>query len=245
MRNLPITKTMLFIFSTCSLFWLACDPDHPVDLSKSDGGVISDGAETHPCTITDVPLSPVPSVQTVTFHFTSSAEAWVVGEGSNCSPFIIERAEGAAFNRLMLQPPLPRTCEGPGPPPRNIPRVISSAEDQPELTWDGREQHTWEYCEPCGPWSYPGHEWVPSENSAPQPAPAGRYRATFSVFDTLPSSCTKLHQSGHYCAVDGVNGSPMFTDENQLCSLERTVTVEFSLPPQGDTSVQVDLDPHP
>jgi hypothetical protein len=165
----------------------------------------------------------------------------VVTEGLFCGAMRIERLEGTGPRPLTLAIGPQCVCEcAPLPSPRML-RAIDVAAS-PVLEWDGRQGEEREQPVDCAS-RFPAARTSQTERKlAFRDAPPGRYRATFRIVSNFPPGCSR---SGSAIVCSPLPAGRTPDGRFELCSGDRTTTVEFVLPAHGQAEVVVRPDRGP
>ena len=173
----------------------------------------------------------IASRQTVRLTVESERASWAITAAFLCSPFTIERQyPDGTWHHLVLGTPFQCGCECPVAGSAH-PAELAAFLVSPTVTWDARELLVFPEPRIC-----PGGISVSVLRSVAQPVPAGHYRATISVVDTLPAECTKSASTPRAtCQFPYGQGST--PTDYSLCAHDRTAYGEFDLPSSGDVDV--------
>lgn len=190
----------------------------------------------------------IDSRQSVTIKVTctSSAGLYLLTEGNRCTPFQIEKLEGATW-KLVPHGEIPRSldhmccksvsCDPPAPHPSYYTFLNSS--QAATMVWDAREiiiEPGTLHCYATSPDIHPEHL---------EPVSAGHYRVTVTYVEDSPSGGTKstcVQVDGGLDVACGTNGAfGGFGDYERMCQLPLKRTKEFDLPASGDYTVDVEV----
>jgi hypothetical protein len=111
------------------------------------------------CVAYPQPPPDVPSRQAVRFHFVSSAPGYVVTQGTECLPFVIETSGDGGMTALLLdvRGRNNTSCEG-APYLQALPAgaIALSQDGEATLTWDTRQLEPHLLCVDCTAQGWPG-----------------------------------------------------------------------------------------
>ena len=207
-------------------------PDAPsVELPNGlDGGEPDAGPA---CVADPHPPPDVPARQTVRFHFASSSPDYLISQGFDCLPFVIETSFDGGTTPILLN--LHRndnSCEG-LPLRQTLPAgaIALDRDGGAELTWDARQLEPHALCADCIAQGWGGLNATPLTMYTRVPVTPGHYRATFAVLASLPFNCWPVAGGADcqevYAPYDpGHERNPPLT----LCPSSRTLSVDFELP---------------
>jgi hypothetical protein len=225
-------------------------PDLAYDVAAADREAVplDDATGGAPaCVANPQPPPDIPSRQTVRFHFQSSSSGYLVSQGSECLPFLIERHRDGSTTPIILGSYRTFMCEAPSAPPIFPANAIALGHPGGAmLTWDARQLEPHQVCVDCEARGWPEIRSYPLTMYTRVPVDPGRYRATFTVIDPLPISCA-AEAGMATCGVPPVPGAPSPEPPMQLCPGSRTFSVDFELPAipdldsaAGDVDVMVE-----
>ncbi len=165
------------------------------------------------------------------------ASGFAVIRGRSCATFEIEREGDGGFERVPLDLGASCVCECPAPgEPLAIGLTPLSSPTPYNLLWDGRQMVSVVRTIDCATRSFSVRGPAMERVGALQPLPAGRYRVSIAVIDTVPPGCQKLME-GYWCPPMSTSGAPA-PGAYALCP-GRRVSATFDLPESGELVVPV------
>jgi hypothetical protein len=213
--------------------------------TAADAPVIVDAVDARPLGTCDTnPVAEIPSRQSVRFHFAIGAPVFLVTRGQYCGSLAIDRVDTVS-TPVTLALPFQCVCEC-AQPAVDAQSFVSlhDAAVPPVVTWDARELHTCTRSVDCSAWarSGGGGPYQDVTEGVSQPVSAGHYRATFIVYDTLPSACHEDPDGTGSCSEPDLGWHFQPPPNYMLCwspGMLRSIQVEFDLPASGDVDVMV------
>jgi hypothetical protein len=168
----------------------------------------------------------------------SGGAGHVVYRGRSCRTFEIEHEVDGSWQRVALDLGFSCVCECPTPgAPLSIGLRPISSSVYSEV-WDGRQMATVQRNVDCSTRSFSARGVVAERVGNFQPMPAGRYRVSFAIVDTVPPQCMNL-MDGYWCPPTSTVGAPE-AGAYALCP-GRRVSATFDLPETGRVTVPVSV----
>ncbi len=211
----------------------------PIALAALVAGCGADPQSSPDAAAPDAPAAPMEVAARTNVRFElAGSSGFAVIRGRSCRTFEVEReVSDGRYERVPLDLGVTCVCECPSPgAPASIGLTPLAATPPYAFTWDGRQMVWVERTIDCATRSFSVRGTATERVGALEPLPAGRYRVSVAVVDTVPRGCMEL-MDGYWCPPENTAGAPP-QGPFALCP-GRRVTTAFELPESGDVTVRV------